>query len=97
MEVVNRLTEDVWGIFLHVEGEGWEEVTSETTRKMGHTNLKAYRENDPSNTYKIKKYRERVWHFVDKVEPRRLPSREDDKAYGIHSRGIVVRANKLKD
>lgn len=38
-------------------GHGWEVVTTELSRKDGLNQLKTYRDNDPSNPYKMVKKR----------------------------------------
>lgn len=55
----NRKTYDeyqIHGYYAH----GWEEVTSEETRKAAREQLKCYRENDPCTPYKIIKRRVRI-------------------------------------
>jgi hypothetical protein len=51
-----RKTHDIWAI-LGFYGGQWEEVTQEVTRKEALVNLKAYRENEHSTMFKLKKQR----------------------------------------
>lgn len=41
-------------------GHGWEEVTSEDTRKLGLEQLKCYRENEPGVPFKMIKKRVKI-------------------------------------
>lgn len=54
-----RKTEDEFQIHGLFEG-GWEEVTCEVTREAARQNLKEYRENDPSHSYKLIKKRVKI-------------------------------------
>ena len=47
-----RKTQDefqIWGVY----GQGFEELTAESTRKAANERLKEYRENQPEGSYKI--------------------------------------------
>lgn len=57
MSNYKRKTEDEFQIHGYFPGTGWEEVTAEVTRKAALANLKEYRENDPSHSYKLIKKR----------------------------------------
>lgn len=54
-----RETEDEYQIHGYY-ARGWEEVTSETTRKAAREQIKCYRENEPGTAFKIVKRRIRV-------------------------------------
>lgn len=54
-----RKTEDVFYIMGNY-GQGWEEVTAETTRQAAREQLKCYDENEPQYPHKILKKREKI-------------------------------------
>jgi hypothetical protein len=47
-----RLTEDEYTVQSN-NGYGWEDVTSETTRKEAKERLKEYRENEPQYSHRL--------------------------------------------
>jgi hypothetical protein len=54
-----RLTEDEY-IVQGNYGQGWEDLTSETTRKESKERLKEYRENEPQYSHRLIKRRVRI-------------------------------------